>query len=840
MKHTLVSLLFVALIPSSLHSAETLSMNKGWRFRYVPPDSRELPALLTSYYRDAQSASIGWRTDPLMQPAFDDSAWRILDVPHDFVIEGSPSAEANDLSLEAPIDNKGFLERGIGIYRRTFDLVPPDKGKRIWIRFDGVFRDARVFLNGFLLTNHRSGYTPFRVDISDVAHYGNAANILLVIADSRQSEGWWYEGGGIYRPVCLEKSGGSLYFEPDGIAVNPVLSDDYSSAAVEVSYSIQNRQRGRRTFTLVTRILDRSNQQVQSSSQNLQIDSWGRKEYRTSLTLNAPRLWSLEERNLYFVSSEIRENGSTVESAKTRVGIRRIVFTADHGLFLNGKHVKVTGAATHQDNGSVGTAVPLEIIRSRIRLMKDFGFNGYRSAHHAAAPALLDICDEEGMLVINEQRVPETGSKYLEEFRDIVRYSRNHPSVFLYNLANEENNIVATAFEEGLASTLMQEIARLDPQLRPATMNRIFWKPDEKDKTLSVAEYLKRAYSGAGRILDVAGFSYSDDVMYAYEAKGQPIVQTESSGNMCTRGAYEDNKDRLWVSSLPDWKIHERIKRFMTTDRISGAFVWTAFDYRGEPTPYRVFPGVSSQFGLFDLCGFPKDPAFFYRAVQKAEPVLHLFPHWTWKGREGKTVKVFTYTNLEEVELFLNGRSVGRQKVRPFENQSWDVTYEPGTLVARGYRNGTTVRTDRVATAGEPRSIRISANRDSLKADGDDAATVRFEILDENGVVCPNADNIVEIAVDGSGHLLGVDNGDPANVNPTKLPRVRGFSGVCSAVVQSAERPGSLTIRANSEGLRGASLEIKTVATELPPAVKLDLVTKDHMYFRQRDGWKYK
>jgi beta-galactosidase len=834
---TLIILIYLnSLFAISLNAQqEKLSMNKGWSFKYVAPDREEIESVLNNYYlKNGQSATIGWSDDELLLPSYNDLDWRKINVPHDFVIESVPVKEVLD-------ENKGFFETGIGLYRKIFDLSESDKGKRIWIRFDGVSRDARVFLNGFKLLEHQSGYTPFRIDITDVLHYGNQKNILLVVCDSRQSEGWWYEGGGIYRPVYLEKSGGSLYFEPDGIAVNPILSIDHTSANVEVSYTVENRERKSRKFEIITKITDKEGKEVNSSSAIFDIDPWGKSDYRMSVKLNSPKLWSLEDRNLYFVESEIRESGFIIDSNKTRFGIRHILFDAGKGLFLNGKHVKVMGASTHQDNGSVGVAVPFEIIRYRIQSMKNFGFNGYRSAHNAASPALLDICDEEGMLVINEQRIPETSLNYLEEMREIIRESRNHPSVFLYNLANEENKIVDTDFEEGLASTLMQEISRLDPQKRAATMNRIFWKPDEKgEMKVSQEEYLRRAYSGAGRILDVAGFSYTDDIMYSYEGKGQPIIQSESGGNMCTRGKYVTDKEKLWVSSIPDWKTHERIKHFMTTDRISGAFVWTAFDYRGEPTPYRFFPGVSSHFGLFDLCGFPKDPAYFYKAVQTAAPVLHLFPHWNWKGKEGEIIRVFTYTNAEEVELFQDGKSLGRQIVLPFENQSWNVRYEPGTLVAKGYKNGKLIITDKVITSGEPYSVKVSGYKPNLKADGEDAVTLKFEILDKKGIVCPNADNIINIIIKGNGHLLGVDNGSPTNTNPTKLPEVRAFSGLCSAIVQSNDEAGTITITATSKNLKNGVLEITTDPAELKNEVKSDLIVNDYMFFRKPDNWDFK
>ena len=836
MKTIIVLILLNSLFSFNLCAQqEKLSMNKGWSFKYIAPDSKEIESVVNNYYyKNAQSAAIGWSEDELMQPSYNDFAWRKINIPHDFVIESVPRKEVTD-------ENKGFFETGIGLYRKIFDLSESDKGKRIWIRFDGVTRDARVFLNGFKLLEHQSGYTPFRIDITAALHYGNQKNILLVVCDSRQSEGWWYEGGGIYRPVYLEKSGGSLYFEPDGIAVNPILSTDYTSAIIEVSCTVQNRERKGRKFEIITKITDQEGKEVNSSSAIFDIEPWGKTDYRMSVKMNSPKLWSLEERNMYFLKSEIRESGSTIENNTTRFGIRRIVFDADKGLFLNGKHVKVMGASTHQDNGSVGIAVPAEIIRYRIQTMKNFGFNGYRSAHNAASPALLDICDEEGMLVINEQRIPEASLNYLEELGEIIRESRNHPSVFLYNLANEENKIVDTDFEEGLASTLMQEISRLDPQKRAATMNRIFWKPDEKSEMkVSNEEYLRRAYSGAGRILDVAGFSYTDDIMYAYESKGQPIIQSESGGNMCTRGIYVTDKEKLWVSSIPDWKTHERIKNFMTTDRISGAFVWTAFDYRGEPSPYRFFPGVSSHFGLFDLCGFPKDPVYFYKAVQTDAPVLHLFPHWTWKGKEGEIIRVFTYTNVEEVELFQDGKSLGKQKVVPFENQSWNVKYKPGTLIAKGYKNGKLIITDKVVTSGEPYSVKVTGYKNNLKADGEDAVTLKFEILDRKGVVCPNADNIINILIKGNGHLLGVDNGSPTNTNPAKLPEVRAFSGLCSAIVQSDEEVGTIIITATSKNLKNGVFEITTNPAELKHVVKSDLKVNDYMFFRSPDNWEFK
>ena len=835
MKKIIVLVFITGLFSFNLQAQEKLAMSNGWSFKYVSPNDPKLESILKNYYyRNAQTRAYSWGWDELMQVSYNDSTWRKINVPHDFVVEGAPMKETNET-------DHGWLERGIGIYRKIFDIPATDKGKRIWIRFEGVYRDAQVFVNGFKMIEHQSGYTPFRIDVSDVLHYGNKRNVILVVADSRQSEGWFYEGGGIYRQVYMEKSGGSLYFEPDGIAVNPILTADYSSAKIEVSYNIQNRERKDRKYEIVSRIIDPVGKEVKSVSATFNIEAWKSMDCQTAVKLTAPKLWSLEDRNLYYVESEIKENGKIVDKNKTRFGIRQIAYDAAKGFLLNGKRVKIMGACMHQDNGSVGAAVPNEINRSRIQIMREYGFNGYRSAHNATAPGLLDVCDEEGMLVMNEQRVAETNPKYLEEMREIIRTSRNHPSVIIYNLANEDGNIEATDFEGGLISTLMQEITRLDPQKRPATMGRVLkWHIDEKTMkfvpTQTLEEKLANAYSNAGRVVDVAGFNYSDDIMYAYDQQGQALIQSETSSDGATRGIYVSNRANVWSSSYPNWKTNERIKQFMTTDKISGSFPWTAFDYRGES---RTFPGSCSNFGVIDLCGFPKDAAYFYKAVQTKAPVLHLFPHWNWSGKEGQVIKVFTYTNVDEVELFQDGESLGKQQVLPFQNQRWDVKYKPGTLVAKGYIKGKVVVTDKITTAGEPYAVKITPFKNSLKADGADALTLKFEILDKNGIVCPDASNIVNISVSGNGRLLGVDNGNPSNINPAKLPKVRAFSGLCSAIVQSNEEPGKVTITAESEGLKSGLLEIKTLQTEISPSIKSDFAVKDFMFFRQTSNWSF-
>lgn len=834
-----IAMILLSLLPFFTYGQERFSMNNDWSFKYISQDNEQYKAILDKYfYNNRQWGSMQWSNDTLMQLSYNDTDWRKVNVPHDYVVEGVPNPEAMEV--------KGFHERGIGVYRNIFNLSESDSEKAIWLRFEGVFRNAQVFVNGFKVISHPSGYTPFRIDISDIAHYGNRENIVVVFSDpGERGEGWWYEGGGIYRPVYLEKSGSSLHFKPDGIAVNPILNNDYTTADVEVHFDIVNRERKERSFELITTIVDQEGEKVGSKSASVKVEPWGEIDYQLTIPISKPKLWALDDPNLYYVNTELREDGKTADQNQSRFGIREIVFDAEKGMFLNGVHVKIKGANLHQDHGGLGVAVPKEIMRERIQKLKEFGFNGYRSAHHAAAPDLLDVADEEGILVINEQRIPETSPQYLNEFREILKTSRNHPSVFLYSLANEEYRINSNSFEKGLATTLMREIKKLDPQQRPATMGRVYayifdQATNERVDIPELEERVKNTMKGAGKILDLAGFNYNDEVMYAYEGP-LPIIQTEASGNMSTRGVYETSRRKNWVSSYPSWKVHERLQKFLTTDRIAGSFMWTGFDYGGEATPFRKWPGVSSHFGLFDMCGFPKDMAYFYKAMQTQEPVLHLFPHWNWKGMEGELIKVVTYTNLDEVELFLNGESLGKQEVQPFENQTWQVEYTPGVLIAKGYRNNKEVLTDEVATAGKPAAIRVNGFKDHLKADGKDAVTLKFEVVDKNGIVYPTADNTIMITVEGEGHLLGVDNGSPTHINPNKISKVRAFKGLACAILQASSTSGEIKIGVRSEGLEGDTMVLKTLKVpEGSSVIEMESSAEHNMFFREPADWEFK
>lgn len=837
----IIPILLLFFVTVSTYGQERLSMNEDWSFEYIPKDSeRYQPVLENYFYNNRQWGSMQWSNDSLMQLSYDESDWRKVDIPHDYVIEGVPNPEAMEV--------KGFFKRGIGVYRKTFNLPESDEGKGLWLRFEGAFRNAQIFVNGFKMGSHPSGYTPFRIDISNIAHLGNRENIVVVFTDpGERGEGWWYEGGGIYRPVYLEKSGGDLHFQPDGVAVNPILTENYDSSNVEVFYNVLNREREERSFDIISTIVDQEGNEVNSTSKSFEIGPWQKEKLQSNISVSSPELWSLDDPKLYFIVSEIKEDGITIDKNRTRFGIRDIRFDAEEGMFLNGEHVKIKGANLHQDHGGVGVAVPKEIFREKLRKLKEFGFNGYRAAHHAAAPDFLDVADEEGMLVINEQRIPEARPQYLNELREIIRTSRNHPSVFLYSLANEEYRIAANSFEKGLAENLMREIAQLDPQQRPATMGRVYayifdQNTNERVDIPDLGERVENTMKGAGKTLDIAGFNYNDEVMYAYKGP-LPIIQTEASGNMSTRGVYETDRRKNWVSSYPSWKEHERLKKFLTTDRISGSFMWTGYDYGGEATPFRTWPGVSSHFGLFDMCGFPKDMAYFYKAVQKPEePVLHLFPHWNWEGLQGELIKVHTYTNVDEVELFQDGKSLGKREVLAFQNQRWDVEYRPGKLTAKGYIDGELVLTDEVVTAGQASEVRISGYKNSLNADGKDAMTLEFKIVDKDGNLVPKANNIIEITVEGSGRLLGVDNGSPTNINPNKVPRVRAFNGLACAILQAGEEAGDITVKVSSDGLDSNSLIIDVKEVQDEPSVSTDAVEDseaDEMYFREPANWTF-
>ena len=583
-------------------------------------------------YTDVRSAKVFYSKD-----------WKEVNLPHDWCVEGT---FVHDDSFGSQPAGNGYLPTGIGFYRKEFEIPETDKGKKISIEFDGIFRNGTVWVNGHLMGNHLNGYTPSNYDLTDVLRYGNEGkNVILVKVDATEYEGWWYEGCGIYRHVWLIKTD-RLHVARFGTYVTtPNVSD--KEAVVNIETTLKNEYDAAKSVTLISKIVDNNDIVLDTKTSTLSIESFSQTEISQNGVTKRPLLWSPETPNLYKILTEVFENGNLVDTYETTFGVRTIEFNRN-GFFLNGKLYPVKGTANHQDFAGIGVALPDKINEYKIKLLKEMGCNGYRCAHNPPTPELLDICDRLGMLVLDENRHLSSSEDGLIDLTTLLNRDRNHPSIFMWCMENEEG-IQGTVTGTRILKTLVETTHGIDPT-RPVT----------------AAMNHARNEGGYSDVLDVVGYNYGDKgLAYVKDHENYPyrvIFCTESTSFISTRGEYENNFEKGYVSNLGLWQPNwgplpgEDWADIVKYPFIGGTFVWTGFDYRGEPTPYR-WPCVSSHFGIMDICGFPKDGYYAYKAAWTNEPVVHIFPHWTWHGKEGKSISIHCYTNCEEVELFLNGRS---------------------------------------------------------------------------------------------------------------------------------------------------------------------------------------
>ncbi len=737
-------------------------------------------------------------------PEFDDSSWRSVHLPHDFVVEGTFDPQAN-LS-------HGFLPAGVGWYRRTFTLPQSDRGRRIWIDFDGVYRDSRVWLNGKLLGRHPSGYTSFRYDITDAARYGSS-NVLVVRADARAFEGWWYEGGGIYRHVWLNEAD-PLHVAPWGVFVSSDLSQS-DIANLTIKTLAVNDGASAATCAVETQILDASGRVVAQSRTERSLAAGAREEIAQQGTVRDPHLWSIESPYLYHAITRILKAGRPVDRVTTPFGIRTIRFDADRGYFLNCKPVKLKGTCNHQDFAGVGTAMPDGVLEWRIKKLKEMGSNAYRCSHNPPAAELLDACDRLGMVVMDENRhLGDTyrdhtprGTPYsnLSDLKDMILRDRNHPSIVMWSMCNEE----------GLQST--EEGARIFAAMKEAVL-RI-------DPTRPITCAMNGGWGlGFSRVEDLQGCNYNPGGYDRFHEThpNMPMYGSETASAVSTRGIYANDRERGYVSAYdvnhPPWGQTAEGAWTPLAERpfMAGGFVWTGFDYKGEPTPYG-WPCINSHFGIMDICGFPKDTYYYYKSWWGDRPVAHILPHWNWPGKEGQPIDVWVHSNCERVELFLSGKSLGAQEMPRNGHLEWKVPYAPGRLEARGYNGSTEAATDVVETTGPPARLRLETDRTLLNADGEDLAVVQVAVVDAQGRVVPIADNEVTFAVGGQGSVGGVGNGDPSSHEPDKASQRHALNGLCMVLVRAGDRAGGITLTATSPGLAPAHLSFRS---RKPPTVQ--------------------
>ncbi len=724
---------------------ERLGFDAGWRFAFGhATDSARDFDHGTGYF--SYFAKAGY-ADGAASPKFDDRAWRTLDLPHDWAVEAPFAAEASHSHGYKAIGRR-FPERSVGWYRKIFAVPATDLGRRIALEFDGVFRDSVVWINGFYLGRNPSGSIGFRHDLTDYLNYGGD-NVVVVRADATMEEGWYYEGAGIYRHVWLTKTA-PLHIPRWGTFVSTEIQGADASATVRTTVANAGVQPA--AFNLEQIVLDPQGREVArhtGPSQTLAPAASG--EFAQTLPIAQPQLWSLETPHLYRLVTQVRTAGALVDRYETRFGIRTIRFDPDRGFFLNGAHVVLKGTNNHQDHAGVGTAVPDALLEFRIRRLKEMGSNAYRTSHEPPSPELLEVCDRLGFLVLDEHRLMGPSPEQLGQLEALIRRDRNHPSVILWSVGNEEWAIEGNELGARLTAAMRAFAERLDPTRRTTVAISGGWG------------------AGSSTTTDVMGYNYythgsTDDHHARFPL--QPSVGTEETTAQCTRGIYFTDSGRAHLAHEPD-RIGDSggnciagWKHYAARPYLAGLFFWTGFDYRGESTPFN-FPANSTQFGLMDTCGFPKDSFHYLRAMWTAQPVLHLYPHWNWTGREGRPITVGAYTNHDEVELLLNGRSLGRKPVPQYDRVEWSVPYEPGTLEARGFRAGRLVGTTRVETTDAPAQLVLVPDRTVLAADGADATVFTVEARDARGRAVPTAANLVRFSVEG-GRLLGVGNGDPS------------------------------------------------------------------------------
>ena len=779
---------------------ERLLLDFGWRFHFG--HATDMAQDFNFRGNFSKSGNFG----PLGTLLFDDDDWKAVDLPHDWAIE---LPFQNDPALSS----KGFYPLGraypatsIGWYRRIFELPASDAGKRITLEFDAAYREATVILNGFYIGRHIGGYDPFTFDVTDFASPG-ARNVLLVRVDATQSDGWFYEGAGIYRHVWLVKTN-PIHVKQWGTFAHAQVRP--GEATVRIRTEVENHGKGARSTRVTSTILDPAGKTVgKAATLPASLVEGGEHVYEQQVVVKAPALWSLERRNLYKLVTEIQADGAVTDRCETPFGIRTCAFDPEKGFLLNGKSVKLKGTCNHQDHAGVGAALPDAIQYLRVRKLQEMGCNSLRTSHNPPTPELLNAADDLGMLVFDETRMMSSSPEGLSQYENLVRRDRNHPSVFMWSMGNEEGTAATARGFQIL--TAMKAVSTRHDGTRPVSI-----------APLGGNNMGKFGFAAC----DVQGYNYADPAADAFHKANPkvPVMGTEQVSAVATRGIYAMDPQRGYVGSYDPYTTTGRAScegwwSFCNARPwLTGGFIWTGFDYRGEPSPYG-WPNINSQYGIIDTCGFPKDSFFYFQAWWTPKPVLHLFPHWNWPGLEGQEIAVWVHSNLERVELFLNGQSLGAKDMKPDSHLAWNVKYTPGAIEARGYKDGKQVMTARRETTGPAAKLVLTADRKEISADGEDVAMFAVEVQDAQGRYMPIAGNQVNFRVSGQGKVIGVGNGDPADHESDKGSSRKAFSGLCMALVQSSKAAGNLTVEASSPGLTPASVTISAKAVKLRPQV---------------------
>ena len=797
---TVVALVLLCEIASAQSERQHINIDKGWRFHFghAADARKDFNFSIANIFSKTGKAEM-----TAIDPKFGDSTWRELDLPHDWAVE-LPFVESENFDVMAhgykPVGGL-FPETSIGWYRKKFAVSPSDSGRRFSLQFDGVFRDSRVWVNGFFIGRNESGYIGETFDITDVINYQNE-NVIVVRVDATQYEGWFYEGAGIYRHVWLNIFD-NVHIPADRTFV--YTTGDGKAAQVFAETEVRNDSYDNVSVDLTTRITDRTGNQIGNNvSDTLTLLAGETKLVRSRLAMATPTLWSVENPYLYRIHTTVKVQGRVTDHRVIRFGVRSIEIGNDNALLLNGEPIKIKGVNCHQDHAGVGSALPDYLQYYRIRLLKEMGVNAYRASHNPPTPELLDACDSLGMLVMDETRLLNSSDEHLDQLRRLVRRDRNHPSVYMWSIGNEEGYVQKNSIGKRIALTMLTALRELDPT-----------------RTATYAADLGNEFAGINEVIPVRGFNYREKFIVPYhkDHPQQPIVGTEMGSTVTTRGIYEVDSVRGYLTDqdihAPWWASTAEAWWPIAAENpwVMGGFIWTGFDYRGEPTPFK-WPNISSHFGVMDMCGFPKNIYYYYQSWWSDKDVLHISPHWNWPGKERKPVEVWVNSNADEVELYLNGKSLGRKTMQRNSHLKWQVVYKPGVLMAVGYRNGRKI-TARQETTGTPGAITLIADRKQISSDGSDASVINVVVYDAKRRPVPDASNVISFTLTGPAKIIGVGNGDPSSherdaYNENTATRSL-FNGKCQLIIQSSGDAGTIRIEAKSGNLKPAIVTIDAV-----------------------------
>ena len=794
---------------------KTLNMNADWSFHdgdFESPNFQSVHDKFTNaiYVKAANCgvAKVGYNLH----------SWDTVQLPHDlrhYRCEFTPDI----------IDSQGSLGTGVAWYRKEFFIDKSEKGNSIVIEFDGVFRDSEVFVNGNYVGRHLSGYTSFSYDVSDFILYGEN-NAIAVKVDGTIFEGWWYEAAGIYRDVRMIISD-KLKIKEYGVYVVPEIVG--KNAEVTVNIELENESQKAGKVSLNCDVIAPSGEKIKSISKEIEVKDYEEQKEVLEFTIENVLFWDIDApENQYKVEVSVEYNGKTLDNLSQKFGVRDIEYSADKGVILNGRQVKIQGVCVHDDFAGVGGAMSRAVIRHKIYLLKQWGCNGYRSSHNPPSPYLIEACDDFGLLVMDEVRLMNSSKEYMTQMTDLIRRDRNHPSVFLWSIGNEEMAVHGTLMGVEVVNHLLRVAHKLD-SLRPCCYaNNCNWK--------EITEF----HEANGLHMDVFGFNYHCIRNFHYYGEihkqfpDRFIIGTENASTQSTRGQYlrrEEEQDMSMYSDLSEdytiWSNLDRkyhVSAYGDTypkwgatpletmaaadfDYVAGYFIWTGFDYRGEVGPF-TYPSVVTRFGVIDLCGFMKDMGHHYRVKWASEPTVYMYPHWTFPDDTGE-IQIDIVSNTDEVELFVNGISQGRKPSPLRDVVKYFVPYEKGEIIAVAYNNGKEVTRIAYKTASKPEKINLEIVQDrDYIANGEDNIFVKVDVLDKDGNHCPNADNLIKFSVSGAGEFKGAGNGDPLSHENDMHPQRKLFNGLALAILQTARETGKIKLVAEGEGLESASIEI--------------------------------